>query len=210
MKGRFITVEGGEGAGKTTCMNWVRAWLESRGAPVRVTREPGGTRLGEAIRTLLLDTGEEPPVPMAELLLVFAARAQHLERVIRPTLAQGVWVLCDRFTDATYAYQGAGRGLGEGPVALLERLVQQGLEPDLTLVLDLDPAAGLRRARNRSAPDRFEREAADFYRRVRVAYLERARRRPERYAVIDAAAPPEAVRAAVERALAEHFSGELG
>jgi dTMP kinase len=150
------------------------------------TREPGGTGLAEQIRDLLLTPRNEKMCELTELLLVFAARAQHLESLIRPALAQGTWVICDRFTDATFAYQGGGRGLDTHVIASLETMVQGDLRPDLTLILDIDPVAGLERARRRGVPDRFEQEALEFFGRVRATYLQRAEDNPTRYLVIDA------------------------
>ncbi len=183
-RGRFITLEGGEGVGKSTNLAFVAERLEAAGVRVVTTREPGGTPLAEAIRTLLLEVSEEPMAELTELLLVFAARAQHLARVIEPALAQGTWVVCDRFTDATYAYQGGGRGLDPAVIAELEALVQRGLEPDLTLYLDLPLEAAERRLGDRER-DRFEREQRAFFQRVREAYLARASA-CSRFRVIDA------------------------
>jgi dTMP kinase len=202
MPGQFITVEGGEGAGKTTQLAFIRECLERAGRPVVLTREPGGTALGEEIRALLLGHRHDGMAAATETLLMFAARAEHLERVIRPALAAGRWVLCDRFTDATYAYQGGGRGLPLERIAVLEDWVQGELRPDLTLLFDLPVAAGLARAGRRGATDRFEREQADFFERVRAAYLERARRDPDRHRIVNADRPVEAVRAEVEAMLA--------
>ncbi len=192
-RGRLVTLEGIEGAGKSTLAADLGAWLEARGVALVRTREPGGTALGEAVRALLLEPGGEAMSADAELLLMFAARSEHLARVIRPALAAGRWVLCDRFTDASYAYQGGGRGIAARRIAVLERWTQGRLRPDLTLLLDLEPALGLARARGRGASDRFEREAGAFFARTRQAYLERAAARPSRYAVIDASRPPERV-----------------
>ncbi len=203
MKGCFITVEGGEGAGKSSNLDFVRRYLEQHGKRLVVTREPGGTSLGEAIRALLLDHRNSDITKDTELLLMFAARAQHLAEVIRPALEQGKWVLCDRFTDATYAYQGGGRGIPRERIAVLEQWVQQGLEPDLTLLLDIPVQQGLERAGQRSAPDRFEREQIAFFERVRAAYLEQARRHPQRYRVIDASQPLEKVQQSLAEVLAE-------
>lgn len=186
-RGRLITVEGIEGAGKSSSLAFLRARLEAAGKAVRVTREPGGTVLGEALRGLLLDADSRVDAD-AELLLMFAARAQHLDEVIRPALAAGEWVLCDRFTDATYAYQGGGRGVDTARIASLEAWVQRGLQPDRTLLLDVPVATGLMRAGQRSAPDRFEREQAAFFERVRQAYLQRAAADATRFRVVDAAA----------------------
>jgi len=186
MAGRFITLEGGEGVGKTTNKAFIEQWLAGHDIPYLATREPGGTPYAEKIRTLLLDHQTEAVDGMAELLLIFAARAQHLARVIRPALEQGVWVLCDRFTDATYAYQGGGRGLDMGQIAHLETLVQGSLRPDLTLILDIEPTLGMARANQRGELDRFEVEQMSFFERVRNTYLELARLTPARYQVIDA------------------------
>ena len=187
MAGRFITIEGGEGAGKSTAQTFLAEKLTAQGIPVVQTREPGGTPLAEAIRRNLLSVDEEAPVEMAELLLVFAARAQHLTKVIEPALSQGQWVLCDRFTDATYAYQGAGRGLSAELIGKLESLVQGDRRPDTVILLDMPPEIGLVRARARGALDRFEQEEQAFFERVRQGYLERADQFPDRYVVVDAA-----------------------
>ena len=203
MSGRFVTVDGGEGAGKTTQMGFMREYLERRGCRVVVTREPGGTSLGEEIRALLLGHRDGGMTLTAETLLMFAARAEHLERVIRPALATGCWVLCDRFTDATYAYQGGGRGLPLEQIAVLEEWVQGALRPDLTLLLDVPVATGLARAGKRGVADRFEREDVDFFERVRAIYLERATHEPDRCRVVDASQSIKAVRAEVETVLAE-------
>ncbi len=203
MAGRFITVEGIEGVGKSTQIDFLRGLLEARGVPVTVTREPGGTPLGEAIRSLLLDRRHTGMAADTELLLMFAARAQHLAEVIRPALAAGRWVLCDRFTDATYAYQGAGRGIGPGRIAVLEDFVQDGLRPDLTILLDAPVATGLARAGRRGPGDRFERETVNFFERVRAGYLQRASAEPGRFRVIDAGRR----RGEVEAALAQVLDG---
>jgi dTMP kinase len=198
-RGRFITLEGGEGAGKSTNLRFVRERLERSGVEVVATREPGGTPLAEQIRTLLLEVREEPMAGLTELLLVFAARAQHIDQVIEPALRRGAWVLCDRFTDASYAYQGGGRELDAGVIAKLEALVHGRLQPDLTLYLDLPPAAAAVRLEGREL-DRFERERADFFERVRATYLERARRLA-RIRVIDASAALEVVQRNIALAL---------
>ena len=201
--GRFITVEGGEGAGKTTQIAFIGDYLQRAGLSVALTREPGGTVLGEEIRALLLGHRHEGMALTTETLLMFAARAEHLERVIRPALAAGHWVLCDRFTDATYAYQGGGRGLALAHIAVLEDWVQGDLWPDLTLLFDVPVEMGLERAARRSAADRFEQEEKAFFERVRAAYLQRARRHPDRYRKVDATRPIAEVRAEVECILAE-------
>lgn len=186
---RFITLEGGEGAGKSTCLAFIREFLEQRDLPLVVTREPGGTPLAEEVRQLLLARREEQVAPNAELLLMFAARAQHLQQVILPALSRGDWVLCDRFTDATYAYQGYGRHQPMQTIQDLERLVQGDLCPGLTLLLDLPVQEGLARAAARAEKDRFESEQDAFFERVRQGYRERAAAEPERFRVIDASRP---------------------
>ena len=185
-KGQFITIEGTEGVGKSTNMAFIESWLIKAGKELIVTREPGGTKLGEKLRTVLLDAKEQSMSDDTELLLMFAARAQHLQEVILPALNAGKWVLCDRFTDATYAYQGGGRGIEMSRIAQLEQWVQGDLRPDMTLILDLPVDIGLERAGKRSAPDRFEMEKHDFFNKVRDAYLSRAAAQPERYQIIDA------------------------
>ncbi|MET0071387.1 MAG: dTMP kinase [Candidatus Thiodiazotropha sp.] len=185
-RGRFITVEGGEGAGKSSNLAFIQSLLEAAGKQVLFTREPGGTPLGEAIRDLLLGHQHTGMADDTELLLMFAARAEHLQQKILPALEQGIWVLCDRFTDASFAYQGAGRGLSLERIAKLQQFVQGSLRPDLTLLLDLPVETGLQRAGERSRPDRFEREAQDFFERVRSGYLQIASEEPERVRVIDA------------------------
>ncbi|MFT3805326.1 dTMP kinase [Arenimonas sp.] len=183
---RLISLEGGEGAGKTTVLNALRETLLQAGHEVVSTREPGGTPLAERIRQLLLSPDGEKPSPETELLLMFAARAQHVRETIRPALARGAWVVCDRFTDSSYAYQGGGRGLDVAFIAELERRVV-GLQPGLTLLLDLGVSQGRARASGRDAqPDRIERERDDFFERVREAYLARAAAEPKRFRVIDA------------------------
>lgn len=193
-KGRFITVEGIEGVGKSTHVEFMRAWLVAQGIPVLATREPGGVPLAERIREILLDAAHTQLPATSELLLIFAARASHVENLIRPALAQGTWVLCDRFTDASYAYQGGGRGLPTRDIAQLERWVLKRLRPDLTLLLDAPVQVGLRRLRRRGQRDRFEQESAAFFDRVRRVYLARARREPRRIHVIRADRPLEDVR----------------
>lgn len=188
-RGRFVTVEGTEGVGKTTNIAWIRDCLMRHGIEPEMTREPGGTALAEDIRAMLLQPRDEAMDEMTELLLVFAARAQHLNRRILPALQRGQWVLCDRFTDATYAYQGGGRQMNTSTIATLETLVQGSLRPDLVLILDIEPELGLQRARQRGEPDRFERETLAFFRRVRAAYLQRAFDDPSRYLLIDASQP---------------------
>lgn len=186
MTGLFITLEGPEGAGKSTNREYLAERLREQGVDVLLTREPGGTPLAERIRELLLDSSDEPMAADTELLLVFAARAQHLQQVIRPALAKGGVVLCDRFTDATYAYQGGGRGLSIERIAQLEQFVQAELRPDLTLIFDLPVEVGLARAAARGRLDRFEQEGRGFFEAVRQAYLQRAAQAPQRYRVLDA------------------------
>ncbi|MEN8205073.1 MAG: dTMP kinase [Pseudomonadota bacterium] len=186
MKGMFITVEGIEGVGKTTNIEFIQQRLLAAGKDVVVTREPGGTPLGEAIRGLLLDPHYTGMDSTCELQLMFAARAEHLARVIRPALEKGQWVLCDRFTDATYAYQGGGRGIDTGVIARLEALVQGDFRPDITLLLDVPVEVGLARAGERGKLDRFEQEKVEFFERVRLAYLDMAGQHADRYRVIDA------------------------
>ncbi len=202
--GRFVTFEGIEGVGKSTQVAALSTTLAARGIDHVVTREPGGTPLAEAIRGLVLENRQEPLPPMAELLLMFAARAVHLHNHIEPHLRAGRWVLCDRFTDATYAYQGSGRGLSLDCIRDLESMVQGTRRPDLTVVLDLPVEVGLMRSRRRDAgsiADRFERERQEFFERVRAGYLHRASVEPERMVVIDAGASMEAVTARVTAVL---------
>jgi dTMP kinase len=194
MRGKFITIEGTEGVGKTTNIEFIQSWLEQKKVGFVCTREPGGTPLAEQIRELLLTPREETVAGIAELLLMFAGRAQHLHHVIEPELTKGAWVLCDRFTDATYAYQGAGRNMGSDLITQLEMLVQNGLKPDLTLILDIPVALGLKRASERSKPDRFEQEQLEFFERVRQGYLSIAAGDPDRCVVIDASKPLNDVR----------------
>lgn len=203
MTGLFITLEGPEGAGKSTNRDYLAERLRAAGCDVLLTREPGGTPLAERIRALLLEPSDEPMAADTELLLVFAARAQHLARVIRPALAAGRVVLCDRFTDATYAYQGGGRGLAQERIAALEQFVQGELRPDLTLVFDLPVEVGLARAAARGRLDRFEQEARSFFEAVRQTYLARARLAPQRYRLLDAAQPLAAVQADLDALLPE-------
>ncbi|MBC3438762.1 dTMP kinase [Pseudomonas sp. BW16M2] len=198
MSGLFITLEGPEGAGKSTNRDYLAARLRERGVDVVMTREPGGTPLAERIRELLLAPSEERMAVDTELLLMFAARAQHLAEVIRPALAHGAVVLCDRFTDATYAYQGGGRGLPVERIAILEAFVQGELRPDLTLVFDLPVEVGLARAAARGRLDRFEQEGQAFFEAVRQAYLQRAGQQPQRYRLLDAAQPLNAVQQAID------------
>lgn len=203
---RFITLEGIEGAGKSTQVDLICRQLEDAGIKVCCTREPGGTRLAEGIRELLLDPGQRIGA-REELLLMFAARASHLAEVIIPALENGQWVICDRFTDASYAYQGAGRGLPVSAIRDLEQFVQGSLRPDLTLVFDLNVEEGLARAKNRGGQDRFEREEFDFFERIRQAYLECASLHPQRYAIIDAGASLAEVTEQVRNVISSFLDG---
>ena len=198
MSGLFITLEGAEGAGKSTNRDYLAMCLRAAGIEVLLTREPGGTPLAERIRELLLAPSDEPMAADTELLLVFAARAQHLAQVIRPALARGCVVLCDRFTDATYAYQGGGRGLSQQRIAELERFVQGDLRPDLTLLFDLPVEQGLARAAARGRLDRFEQEQRSFFEAVRQTYLQRAALAPQRYRLLDASQSLQQVQAAID------------
>ena len=189
MAGLFITFEGGEGVGKTTCIRYVADLLESAGCDLVVTREPGGTELGEAIRDVLLQPRTQPVSAMTELLMMFSARAQHLEEVIRPALAAGRWVLCDRFTDASFAYQGGGRGIALSEIEQLEVMVQGSVRPDVTVLLDADISTGMGRARGRGELDRIEQETLAFFERVRQSYLAQSREHAGRFRVIDATRP---------------------
>lgn len=206
-KGKLITLEGIEGAGKTTHLAVVRRCLEEQGIPALTTREPGGSPVGERIRTLLLDPACQGMIAATEVLLMFAARAEHLAHKIRPALEQGTWVLCDRFTDATYAYQGGGRGVAPERIAMLEDYVQGTLRPDLTLLFDLPVASGRMRADKRSALDRFESEAEGFFEAIRAQYLAIARSYPQRVRLIDAGAPVEQVAVQVRKEIAAFLAG---
>lgn len=197
----FITIEGIEGVGKSTNIATITEYLRSKGIEYIVTREPGGTSLAEKIRDLLLEVDAEPISELSELLLVFAARAQHIETLIKPALKNGSWVICDRFTDATFAYQGGGRGLDREKIRLLQSMVQDQLNPDLTIILDLDPEVGMQRARKRGGLDRFELEELEFFDRVRQAYLDIAADEPERCAIIDASQQLDAVKSSMLRVL---------
>ena len=182
----FITFEGVEGAGKTTNINYIAQKIKQSGQSFVLTREPGGTTLGEEIRSLLISKELPEMHPDTELLLMFAARAEHLQKVILPALSEGKWVLCDRFTDASYAYQGAGRGIDAKKIALLENMVQGTLRPDITFLFDLDAEIGLTRAKSRGETDRFEQQHIDFFNRVRAQYLSMAESNAERYLTINA------------------------
>jgi dTMP kinase len=206
--GRFISLEGIEGAGKSTVAHHVVEWLGARGHKVHLTREPGGTPLAERVRALVLERGEESLTAATETLLMFAARGIHVENFIRPALARGEWVVCDRFTDATRAYQGAGRGVERAWIEALAQVVHPHLHPDCTLLLDLPVAMGLARSKRRTgdAPsDRFEAEPAQFFERVRTAYLQLARQEPQRVRVIDAARALPQVKEQIEQVLRSFF-----
>jgi dTMP kinase len=206
MPGRLITLEGGEGAGKSTAVDTVRRWFEARNRRVILTREPGGTPPAERIRELLLDPETGDLEPLTELLLMFAARSENLRRVIRPALEADQDVICDRFSDASMAYQGYGRGLGPEPVNALRELVHPGLAPDLTLLLDVPVSVGMQRIGERDdQPDRFEQNTVAFLERVRQGYLEQAEREPDRFRVIDASQGLAEVRARIEFILQERF-----
>lgn len=207
-RGQFITFEGTEGVGKSTQLANAADALRSLGVDVVVTREPGGTPMAEAIRELLLAPRDEPVDETTELLLMFAARAQHLNTRILPALEQGQWVLCDRFTDATFAYQGGGRGVSRERIALLENLVQGELRPDHIILLDAPVETGMKRARKRGELDRFEQEAVSFFQRIRDTYLDRAQADPTRYSVVDAGASIEQVSASI-RDLVCKFHSDL-
>ena len=197
-RGLFITVEGGEGVGKTTNLKTLEQWMQAQGIPYVPTREPGGTPLAEDIRQLLLDRREESVAASAELLLIFAGRAQHLQQVIEPALEAGKWELCDRFTDATYAYQGAGRNMSTAEIGQLETLVQGALRPDLTLLFDAPIEVGMARAGQRGELDRFEQEEQTFFEQVRQCYLSRAAAEPGRFRVIDTNRPLDQIASELE------------
>lgn len=200
-RGLFLTVEGVEGVGKSSNIEFIAAFLEERGFSTLKTREPGGTPLAERIRSLLLDRREEPVEALSELLLMFASRVQHVRQVIAPALTSGTWVICDRFTDSSYAYQGDGRGVAEALIAQLEETVLEGFGPDLTILLDLPVEVGLERASTRSEKDRFEGENRAFFERVRTGFLRRAAQFPERFRVVKTDASPELVRAELSKIL---------
>lgn len=198
-KGRFITIEGIEGAGKTTAIQILRQWLSQANVPFITTREPGGTPLAETLRELVLHPVEEAACETTELLLLFAARAQHMAKVIVPALSAGQWVVSDRFTDATYAYQGGGRGIADEKIAFLEEFVQHTLKPDVVILLDVPVEQSLARLQTRSRLDRIEQESAGFFERVRAKYKARAATEPSRYRVIDNSGSVEALQLALER-----------
>ena len=203
-RGVFITLEGVEGAGKSTLMAYAAEYYAEKGREVIQTREHGGTKTGEQIRAILLDSNNETLTDNTELLLMFAARMQHIDEVIKPALSSGHVIICDRFTDATYAYQGAGRGLDITRIEALENWVQQGLKPDMTLLFDLDVETGLRRANQRSDADRFEQEEIHFFERIRSCYLKRAENEPERFRLVDASQSFEDVKLQIQTILEEY------
>ena len=209
MVAKFITVEGTEGVGKTTNINFIKSRLRQNEIKFVATREPGGTPLAEEIRDLLLKPRDELVVSSAELLLMFAGRAQHLNKVILPALQAHTWVLCDRFTDATYAYQGFGRQMSSELIVQLENIVQGDIRPDLTLLLDIPVEIGLERANDRGDPDRFEQEQQDFFNRVRAGYLSLANENSDRYVVIDASQELQGVQTDIALAL-DTFYKSLG
>lgn len=206
VRGRFVTLEGGEGAGKSTHLKFIAAWLEQRGRTVVQTREPGGSPLAEAVRGIVLGDWAEGVSAQTELLLMFAARAAHVAHRIEPALIRGEDVICDRFVDASWAYQGAGRGIDAEHLVALEKLALPGVRPDLTIVFDISPEIGLARAKSRGDANRFEEEGIAFMSRVRAAYLDRAKADPGRYAVIDAARPLVEVQAELARVLEQRLS----
>ena len=206
MIGQFITIEGIEGAGKTSCISCVERLLTRNNIEYITTREPGGTNLAEKIRHILLEVKDEPPVDLCELLLIFAARAQHIQNVILPALNEGNWVVCDRFTDATFAYQGGGRGLKTELISDLELITQKDLRPNITFLLDVEPELGLSRAKKRGELDRFEKEELEFFKRVREAYLDAAVRNSERFFVLDASESEEQVARTIQKTLLKKFS----
>ena len=203
MRGKFITLEGIDGAGKSTHVRWIARFLRASGLRVKVTREPGGTPVGENLRRMVLD-GRESLHPETETLLLFAARREHLDKLILPALEKGIWVLCDRFTDATYAYQSGGSRVGWKKVRTLEQWVQSRLQPDLTILFDVSPAVGRRRASRNRTPDRFERERAAYHLRVRAAYRRRARENPRRVRVLDAGGTRADVKAQLQEVLTRY------
>lgn len=208
MQGKFITLEGSEGAGKSTNLNYMADYLQQQGIDVVVTREPGGTEIGEAIRSVLLNKDYTAMKDDTELLLMFAARTQHIQEKILPSLAEGKWVLSDRFTDASYAYQGGARGMDTARIEVIEQWVQQGFQPDMTFVFDLPVEVGMARVAARSADtgqqiDRFEQEKDDFFERVRQAYLQRAHGAPARYTILDASQPLEPIQLEIAARLRE-------
>ena len=205
-RGKFITLEGVEGVGKSTHLKFLGRYLQERGISVRITREPGGTPAADEIRQILLTNHMEKVHPMSELLLMFAARALHVENVIRPALKAGIWIVCDRFTDASYAYQGGGRGIAVRHIESLERMVLKGLQPDMTILLDAKIDIGMARVKRRGLLDRFEQEKDDFFKRVRRVYLARASRDPRRIKVVNASGSITDVQTQISELLDKHIS----
>jgi dTMP kinase len=207
MNGQFITIEGTEGVGKTTQNEAIQTWMNNKGIDYIVTREPGGTQIGEKIRALLLDKTNKAMGSDAELLLMFAARSEHVEKKIQPALAKGQWVLCDRFVDSSFAYQGFGRGLGVERIKQLEQWTLGSLKPNKTFLLKMDIAQGLQRAAARADLDRFEEEKLDFYNKVEKGYLYRAEHDPDRFSIIDASQTIEKVTQDIESELETLYRG---
>ena len=207
MNGQFITIEGTEGVGKTTQNEAIQTWMNNKGIDYIVTREPGGTQIGEKIRALLLDKANKAMGSDAELLLMFAARSEHVEKKIQPALAKGQWVLCDRFVDSSFAYQGFGRGLGVERIKQLEQWTLGSLKPNKTFLLKMDVAQGLQRAAARADLDRFEEEKLDFYNKVKKGYLYRAEHDPDRFSIIDASQTIEKVTQDIESELETLYRG---
>lgn len=205
MRGKFITLEGIDGAGKSTHLAWLAGFLQDRGITARVTREPGGTEIGEKLRLLLLERGQRLH-PETETLMIFAARREHLDKVIVPALEAGTWVVCDRFTDATFAYQAGGSGVAWDKIQALEQWTQHDRQPDVTVLFDVPPEIGRSRSGRIRTPDRFEQEQEDFYRRVRQAYLRRAAEQPQRMHVIDAGMDIDSIRRELARLFAAFCS----
>ncbi len=197
MRGKFITLEGGEASGKSTNIRGIADFLKSKNIPVVLTHEPGGTPLAEELRSFLLAHHDEKVAPKTELLLMFASRAQHVHELILPALEAGVWVICSRFTDSSYAYQGGGRGVPEADIKVLEDFVQGDLQPDLTILLDIPVDIALERANKRGLLDRIEQEDREFFERIRAAYLKRAKQFPKRFRIIDASLPLPEVQEAI-------------
>ncbi|MCW9027855.1 MAG: dTMP kinase [Kangiella sp.] len=208
-RGKFITIEGTEGVGKSTNIAFIKSWLEAKNISLLHTREPGGTPFAEEIRELLLSQREETVDAKSELLLMYAARAQHVSQKIKPALEQGQWVLCDRFSDASFAYQGAGRALGLNKLSELDQWVLEGFKPDLTILLDLPVAVGLSRAQERGPIDRFEEEKVEFFEQVRDGYLQIAQQEPDRVKVVDARGSLEEVQQQIEQVLVNFYQQQV-
>ncbi len=207
--GKFITIEGTEGVGKSTNIAFIKAWFEAKNISLLHTREPGGTPLAEEIRELLLSKRDEQVDAKSELLLMYAARAQHVSQKIKPALEQGQWVLCDRFSDASFAYQGAGRALGLDKLVALDQWVLEGFKPDLTILLDLPVEVGLSRAQERGPIDRFEEEKVEFFEQVRNGYLQIAQQEPERVKIVDARGSLEEVQQQIEQVLMNFYQQQV-